>query len=419
MTSRERIIKTINHQQPDRIPIDIGATGQTGISASVVYKLRKALKMDDRPIKIVEIFQQLGEVDEELRSYINSDVVGINGLYDMFGNKIEGEKRYLMSDGTPCLVSKNFNYTIQNNEYYTYPKGDITLAPCAKIPEGGFFYDGIVRNSDFDEDNLTPEEDFKEAFSVMDDESAKYYEKQANQLYKETDYALIGNLGGGGLGDVAMLPGLNERSPKGIRKIDDWLVAHILYPDYIKSVFGMQTEAMLKNLEIYKEAVGDKIQIVWISGTDFGTQEGEFFSPDVFRDIYKPFYKKINDWVHKNTNWKTFFHTCGSIYNILPDIIEMGVDIVNPVQVSALNMDAQRLKDKFGKDIVFWGGGVDTQKTLPYGTPEEVYEQVQKRLDIFGKGGGYVFGSIHNIVAKTPIENIIAMINAVKEYNFK
>ena len=172
---------------------------------------------------------------------------------------------------------------------------------------------------------------------------------------------------------------------------------------------------MLKNLEMYRQAVGDRIQIVWISGTDFGTQRGEFVSPEIFKDIYKPFYRRINDWVHKNTHWKTFFHTCGSIYSILPDIIEMGVDIVNPVQVSAVNMDAQRLKDEFGQKIVFWGGGIDTQKTLPYGTPEEVYDQVLERLKIFGRGGGYVFSSIHNIVAKTPVENIMAMVRALRD----
>lgn len=416
MTSRERVIEAINHRVPDRIPVDIGATGQTGMSASVVYRLRKALKLEDKPIKITEIYQILGEIDRELRDYIGSDVIGLNGTYDMFGNKIRGFKPFTMTDGTPCLVSETFRYDIQGGEYYAYAQGDTSLSPCAKMPSDGYFFDGIVRNNDFDEDNLTPEDDWKEAFSVMSEEDAKYYEKESERLFNETEYAIIGNLGGGGLGDAAILPGPSEKHPKGIRSMDDWLMAHILYPEYIKSVFEMQTQVMLKNLEIYRQAVGDKIQIIWISGTDFGTQNGEFVSPEIFRDIYKPFYKRINDWVHKNTPWKTFFHTCGSIYHILPDLIEMGVDIVNPVQVSAANMDAQRLKDEFGKDIVFWGGGVDTQKTLPYGTPEQVYAQVQDRLRIFGKGGGYVFGSIHNIVAKTPIDNILAMIKAVKEF---
>ena len=417
MTKRERVAAAISHRQPDKIPVDIGATGQTGLSASVIYQLRKKLGLKEVPVRIAEIYQLLGEVDEQLRDYFGSDVIGLNGTHDMFGNKICGAQPFSMTDGTPCTVSETFRFDVRGGDYYTYAQGDTALPPCAKMPKDSYFFDGIVRNGDFDEDALTPEEDWKEAFSVMSDESAKYYEAQSNKLFEETDYAIIGNLGGGGLGDAAILPGISEKYPKGIRRMDDWLMAHILYPDYIKTVFEMQTQVMLKNLEIYRQAVGDRIQIVWISGTDFGTQKGEFVSPDVFRDLYKPFYRRINDWVHKNTNWKTFFHTCGSIYNILPDLIEMGVDIVNPVQVSAANMDAQRLKDRFGGQIVFWGGGVDTQKTLPYGTPEEVYAQVQERLRIFGKGGGYVFGSIHNIVAKTPIENIMAMVEAVRDFN--
>lgn len=415
MTSRERVIAAINHREPDRVPVDIGATGQTGISASVIYRLRKALKQDEKPVRITEIYQILGEVDEKLREYVGCDVIGLNGTHDMFGNLIAGCQPFRMTDGTPCTVHETFRYTIKDGSYYTYAQGDTSLPPCAKMPQDSFFFDGIVRNGQFDEDNLTPENDWKDAFPIMSDESARYYEREAKRLSEETEYAIIGNLGGGGLGDAAILPGLSERNPKGIRRMEDWLMAHILYPDYIKAVFEMQTQSMLKNLEMYRQAVGDRIQIVWISGTDFGTQRGEFVSPEIFKDIYKPFYRRINDWVHKNTHWKTFFHTCGSIYSILPDIIEMGVDIVNPVQVSAVNMDAQRLKDEFGQKIVFWGGGIDTQKTLPYGTPEEVYDQVLERLKIFGRGGGYVFSSIHNIVAKTPVENIMAMVRALRD----
>lgn len=419
MTSRERVIKAINHLQPDRVPIDIGATGQTGMSASVIYKLREALKMEQKPIKITEIYQILGEVDKELRDYIGCDVIGLNGTHDMFGNKMVGSQPFRMMDGTPCTVSETFRYEMKNGECFAYAQGDTSLPPSAKMPAGGCFFDGIVRNNEFDEDDLTPEEDWKEAFSVMSDESALHYEQEAKRLFEETDYAIIGNLGGGGLGDAAILPGPAEKHPKGIRNMEDWLMAHVLYPEYVEAVFEMQTQVMLKNLEIYRQAVGDRIQIIWISGTDFGTQNGEFVSPKVFRELYKPFYKRINDWVHQNTSWKTFYHTCGSIYNIMPDIIEMGVDIVNPVQVSAVNMDAVRLKNQFGNDIVFWGGGVDTQKTLPFGTPQEVYDQVKERMRIFGSGGGYVFGSIHNIVAKTPVENIIAMLNAFKDFNFQ
>jgi uroporphyrinogen-III decarboxylase len=285
------------------------------------------------------------------------------------------------------------------------------------MPIGGSFFDNIDRSGDFDEDNLTPLEDFAESFSVINDDDARYYEIKSKQLFEETQFAVVGNLGGGGLGDAALISGPYQTNPKGIRRMDDWLAAHILYPDYIKTVFEMQTEIMIKNLEIYKQAVGNRIQIIWISGTDFGTNKSEFIRPELFRELYKPFYTKINQWVHNNTDWKTFYHTCGSIVKILPDIIEMGVDIINPVQVSANGMDAKMLKEKFGSDLVFWGGGSNNQTTLTFGTPEQVENEVLERLTIFSKNGGYVFNTIHNILENTPIENVKAVINAYKKFN--
>lgn len=153
--------------------------------------------------------------------------------------------------------------------------------------------------------------------------------------------------------------------PQGIRRFDEWLMAHMLFPEYIQEVFEMQTEVMLKNLEIYRQAVGSRIQIVWISGTDFGTQNGEFFSVDIFRKLYKPYYKRVNDWVHQNTSWKTFYHCCGSIVNYLDDFVDMGVDILNPVQVSAKGMDPHMLKDRYGGKLVFWGAASIRRRSCP------------------------------------------------------
>ncbi len=194
-------------------------------------------------------------------------------------------------------------------------------------------------------------------------------------------------------------------------------MAHLLYPDYIKEVYRMQTETVLKNLEIYREAVGERIQIVWLSGTDFGTQNSGFFSKEVFRSLYKPFYQQINDWVHRNTGWKTFYHSCGSVVDYLTDFIEMGVDILNPVQLSAKGMDMHMLKECYGDKLVFWGGGVDTQKTLPFGSPEDIRKEVRERLSVLSENGGYVFNTIHNVVGGTPVDNLIAMFNAFREYN--
>lgn len=418
MTSRQRILETINHRQPDRIPVDLGATGQTGMNASTLYLLREALGLEEHPIEISEIFQLLGKVDPDMMQYAGADVIGLNNPSNMFGVPDGPLKPFQMPDGTPTLIAQGNEYDVaEDGSVYMYPQGNRSVGPSGHMPAGGSFFDNINRAPEFDEDDLTPAEDFKDDFGILDDATARYLEEKSKALYEGTDYAIIGNLGGAGLGDSAMVPGPHVLAPKGIRKFDDWLMAHMLYPEYIQEVFEMQTQAMLKNLEIYRQAVGDRIQIVWISGTDFGTQNGEFFRPEVFRELYKPYYQRINDWVHQNTPWKTFYHCCGSIVNYLDDFVEMGVDILNPVQLSARGMDAHMLKEKYGDKLVFWGGGVDTQQTLPFGTPEQVRQQVKERLDILSKGGGYVFAPIHNVVAKTPVENLIAMYEAVKKFN--
>lgn len=418
MTSRQRILETINHRQPDRVPVDLGATGQTGMNASTLYRLRKALGLEEHPIEISEIFQLLGKVDPDMMQYAGADIIGLNNPSNMFGVPDGPLKPFRMPDGTPTLIAQGNEYDVaEDGSVYMYPQGNRSVGPSGHMPAGGSFFDNINRAPEFDEDDLTPAEDFKDDFGILDDATARYLEEKSKALYEGTDYAIIGNLGGAGLGDSAMVPGPHVLAPKGIRKFDDWLMAHMLYPEYIQEVFEMQTQTMLKNLEIYRQAVGDRIQIVWISGTDFGTQNGEFFRPEVFRELYKPYYQRINDWVHQNTPWKTFYHCCGSIVNYLDDFVEMGVDILNPVQLSARGMDAHMLKEKYGDKLVFWGGGVDTQQTLPFGTPEQVRQQVKERLEILSKGAGYVFAPIHNVVAKTPVENLIAMYEAVKEFN--
>lgn len=419
MNSRERVLAAINHQQPDRVPIDFGATGQTGISVCAEYRLREYLGLPQHDLDVFEIIQMLGVVDEDLRRMMKSDVIGMNHPEDSMGVYPNGKKkRFIMPDGTPTLINEGNEFDIlPNGARQLYPQGDRTAPPSAYMPEGGYFFDIIDRAEEYDEDNLTPREDFKDFFSVMSDETAKYYERESKRLYEETDYAIIGNLAGAGYGDPGALPAPFEKHPKGIRKFDEWIMAQIMYPEYVQEVFEMQTEFMLKNLEIYKQACGDRIQICWISGTDFGTQNSEIMSADMFRELYKPYYKRVCDWIHKNTNWKTYAHTCGCLVRLLDDIVDMGLDIINPVQLSAAGMDPHMLKEKYGDKLVFWGGGVDTQTTLPRGNPEEVAAQVIERLDILSKGGGYVFNTIHNIVGDTKPENIWAAFSAVHKYN--
>ncbi len=171
----------------------------------------------------------------------------------------------------------------------------------------------------------------------------------------------------------------------------------------------------MKNIELLAKAIGNHAQVVFVRGTDFGTQNSLFTNLETYRSLFKPFQKAINDKIHELTDWKIFIHSCGAIYDLIPDLNDACFDVLNPVQVSANGMDAKRLKAEFGKELVFWGGGVDTQKTLTFGTPEEVYREVRERINIFSEGGGYVFNSIHNIQSNVPVENILARYRAVND----
>jgi len=419
MNSRERLSAALNHRTPDRVPLDLGATGQTGISASTLYQLRRALELEERRIKVIEPGQLLGEVDQDVLDALGCDVVGIWNTINFYGYKNEDWKEWIMDDGTPVWMGGGFEYDRNpEGKIWLYPQGDRSAEYSAVMPKGGSFFDAVSREEfdwDLDEEDLTPLEDFKNDFFVASDEEARYWEQKSLELYHNTDYGIVGLLGGAGLGDAAMIPGPFLKHPKGIRRVDDWLMAHAMYPNYIKEVFRYQTDIMLKNLEIYRQAVGERIQVVWISGTDFGNQRSPMMSHEIFRELYKPFYQEINDYVHKNTGWKTFYHTCGAVYDFLDDFAEMGLDCLNPLQLSAAGMDAEKIKQHYGDKFTFWGGGVDTQKVLPFGTPDEVRKQVRERISILGKDGGFVFNTIHNIVANVPAENLVAMYDEVRQ----
>jgi len=232
-----------------------------------------------------------------------------------------------------------------------------------------------------------------------------------------TGRGVLANFGGTAFGDIALVPAPSLKYPKGIRDIAEWYVSTSSRQDYIHKVFERQCEIAIGNLECIHAAVGNDVDAVFVCGTDFGTQTSAFCSVNTFRSLYFPYYQQINKWIHAHTAWKSFKHSCGAVFKFLPSFIEAGFDILNPVQCSANGMEPERLKTEFGDQLVFWGGGVDTQKVLPFGTAAEVREQVLRRCEIFAPGGGFVFNSIHNVQARTPVENIVAMIDAVHEFN--
>lgn len=415
MNSRERVTCALNHQEPDRVPLDLGAGGTTGVQASLIYSLRRALGLKEKPVKVICCYQMLGEIDDELADILEIDTVKIIDYNNIFGFRNEGWKEWTLFDGTPVLVPALFNTEPDaEGNILEYPQGDKSVPPSGKMPKGGFYFDAITRQHPIDDDNLNVEDNLEE-FTPYSDEYLRYMEETTKAAYETTDKAILGAPGGTALGDIAFVPGVQLKDPKGIRAVEEWYVSVIMRKDYITEVFDRQTDIAIENLKRYYEAVGNKIVAIQLCGNDFGTQHAPFCSPEMFAEVYMPYYKKMTSWIHKNTPWKIFKHSCGAVEPLIESFIEAGFDILNPVQCSANGMDPQLLKDKYGDRITFWGAGVDTQQTLPFGTPDDVKAEVEERLRIFKPGGGFVFNTIHNAQGGVPVENFLAMMETFKK----
>lgn len=418
MTSRERIQTACAHRQPDKLPVDFGGGFQAGIHVSIVYKLRQALGLDrpGTPVKVVEVYQMLGEVAPDLQAALGVDVVSLHGTGTMFGFPQLEFKEWQLADGTPVLVPKDFNTQYEpNGDLLQWPANDRSVPASGRMPAEGHFFDAIIRQEPVDDAKLNPADNTEE-FGPVPEAELEHYRRLAERLATTTDKAVFCTFGGLTFGDIALVPATFLRRPKGIRDVEEWYISTASRPDYIKAVFERQAELAIANLERLHAALSDRVTIIQTNGTDFGTQNGPFLGAARYRDLFLPYQKRVNGWIHRHTNWKTFMHCCGGIAPLLEAVVEAEFDILNPVQCSAKGMDARMLKREYGDRLVFWGGGVDTQKTLPFGTPQEVREQVRERIEIFGPGGGFVFCTIHNIQANTPIENVLAMFEVVKQY---
>lgn len=417
MTSRERVKAALNHRQPDRVPVDFGSTMVTGISVSVVSRLRKALGLDGPSgrVKVNEPYQMLGEIQDDLRERLLIDCIGLFGTKNMFGFANEGWKQWTTFDGTDVLVPGLFNTEPDDNgDIPMYAEGDTNWPPAAKMPAGGFYFDSLERQKPVDDTKLNVEDNLQE-FGEFSHEELCHLDTQSSWLYNNTEFAIAYSMGGTAFGDIAFVPGPSLKNPLGIRGVEEWYVSTAIRREYVREVFDRQCEIGIRNLALVRDAVGDRIEVIFTTGTDFGTQRGPFISPDAYRDLYQPYHRRINDWIHANTTWKVFIHSCGGIRPLLTDIVDAGFDVLNPVQCSAEGMEAEGLKRDFGDRLTFWGGGVDTQKTLPFGTPGEVYDQVSERIRVFNRDGGYIFNAIHNIQAGTPVENVMAIVDAIRD----
>ncbi|MGD0003003.1 MAG: uroporphyrinogen decarboxylase family protein [Anaerolineaceae bacterium] len=418
MNSRERVESALNHQQPDRVPLDLGASAVTGMHASSVYLLRQALKLDPpgTPIKVIEPYQMLGEIQPDLIEALGVDILGLPSPRNLFGFSNENWKAWTLFDGTPVLVPEAFNTVVEaDGSILMYPEGDRSAPPSGKMPNGGYYFDTLIRQPPIDEERLDPEDNLQE-FGPISDADLDYFKAEAERLFTQTGKAVLANFGGTAFGDIALVPVPWIKHPRGIRDVAEWYMSTSIRREYVYKVFERQCEIGLANLEKIYQVVGNRVTAVFVTGTDFGAQTASFISPKSYRELFMPFHKAVNDWIHRNTNWKSFIHSCGSVITLIPHFLEANFDILNPVQTSAAGMNPQTLKDRFGDRLTFWGGGVDTQRTLPFGTPQEIQAQVAERMRIFGKGGGFVWNSIHNIQASTPQENLVALYQAVAQY---
>ena len=411
MISRERVQLALNHKEADRVPIDFGAMRATGISTIAYNKLRLRLGIKKGLPRMYDFIQQLAYPEEEIMNMFHIDIIDAG---QAFLKDEENWKEWILNDGSKCLIPKYLNVEIdRQSTVLLKDKNNLVLGKKPKsslyIDQSYWAYKDLPKIPDtFNYKDLS-----KFIWSIQpppwhldifNNSQFEIFISRIKNLYETTDYAIMLSVGCS-LFEVGTY----------LRGIENFLCD--IYQDKkgTKRLIRKLVEDNLRLLDRLLKGVGDYVDILQF-GDDLGSQNGPFMSPDVFKDMFKPVYKKMWDYVHENSNCKVFLHSCGSIYELLPHLIDAGLDVINPVQTTTANMEPEKLKKEFGKYITFWGGGCNTRDILPNKTPNEVKEDVKRRIDIFSRGGGFVFNQIHNILADIPAENIIAMFEAAYEY---
>ena len=401
MTGRERILAALERAPVDRIPVDLGGTRQSGISLAAYHRLRDHLGLGrGQPCRVFDLFQMLAEIEPAVLERFGSDCIGLYRPAVAFGIRNEGWKPFAFDDELVAEVPGAFNPERDVEGGLVIRRGGEVVG---QMPRGGFYFDRLERYPGA----THPDLDAWEAPRLATADLA-WFAAEARRLHETTDRAIIAPLG----------PPFELFNGIGQGGFDDWMVTFATEPDYVRRLYRKLTDAWLENLEAFHGAVGERIQVLQICD-DFGTQRAPFLSVRAFRELVLPAYRRGLDWVHQNTGWRVMLHSDGALVPLLPSIIEMGVDILNPVQTTAAGMDAERLKREFGDRLVFWGGSCDSQGTLGSGTPAEVAAETRANLEAFATGGGYVFASVHNIQANVPPENIVALFDAALAFQLR
>lgn len=413
MNSRERVLAAIAHKQPDQVPVDLGSTPSSGISAIAYSNLLKVIGRTDLPVQIYDVVQQLAQPDMSIIDRFGVDVLDIGRA---FNTEEKDWHETILANGDKAFYPIHFNPVKQaDGSYHCYDEDGKRL--LALMPQGATFFDQsyFPYINGFPENYDTLDEEMGRVLwsryvhspwdHTQDPDFWKTLREKTLQLRASTDKALM----------IVCGCNLFEWGTF-LRRMDNFLMDLLCEPDQVARMLDQLLERHLATLAKVCDSVGDIVDIIRF-GDDLGMTSGPFMDVDTYRSLFKPRHKQLCDYVKTHSQMHTFIHSCGSISSLMPDLIEAGIEIFNPVQTNARQMEPEFLKKEFGQDCTFWGGGVETVGTLNNGTPEQVREQVLERLEIMSAGGGFVFNTVHNILPDVPPQNILAMFDAVKEFN--
>ncbi len=407
MTSRERVRAALNHQQPDRVPIDLGSMRASSINVALYQKIKNRLSLGT-PTRVIDHMSMLPEVEPEVLQRFHVDVVPLEGSSAAWcETPAERGQKWTLFTGETVYVEPQARRRIE-------PDGSWVLLNAAgeifaRMPKDGFYFDFVrptMSAVTIDPAKCRPS-------ATVRDEELEIFARRAKALYENTDKAIFG--WGASISFFGLSALLSDNITQG--SLDEWLCLLMTEKETATEMMGRCTDAAIARTKLFHQAAGDRIMIWGVASDDAGTQRAGLIQPELFDEMIKPHYVRFCDWVHKNTSWKTFLHSCGAVHDYIPGWIDAGIDIINPVQISATNMEPERLMADFGGRIVFWGGGAETQHVLPSATPEEVRRHVQHNLSVFAaRPGGYVFTQVHNLQPHVPPENVEAMFDAAYEF---
>jgi uroporphyrinogen decarboxylase len=417
MTRRERVLAAIAHHEPDRVPIDLGAMRSTGITAIAYGRLKKYLGLTGGKTYVYDVVQQLAQPERALLDYVESDVVDLGRAF-LTG---EGDwQDFELPDGSPAKAPSHIRFRPDG------AGGRLALNSAGEaigaMPQGAFYLSQLrFPLKDWDGRDLGVLDRLPELMDEvtwaalpsppwhkpLTEDHLRDIRLKAKDLFETTDFAVMAAFGAN----------LLEWGQYLCRN-DQFLIDLVENPAKVEALLDRLTEMHIANLEKFLDAIEGYVQIIQM-GDDLGTQQAPVISPRMYRRFFKPRHRLIYERVKRRRGIHLFLHSCGAIADLLPDLIEAGVEIINPVQTSARGMEPERLKRDFGKDVTFWGGGCDTQRVLPQATEAEIDDHVRRRIETLAPGGGFVFTQVHNILPNVPPQNIVAMAEAAKTYRIR